>query len=69
MSSLLTKSVTHLLYPVLNLRFSGDKNEIMSYLLTKQVRRVSLANDTNGLRENLMDLYISEISIFARKSG
>jgi len=61
MPSLLTKSVTRLLYPVLNLRFSGDKNEIMSYLLTKQVRRVSLANDINGLRGNLMDLYISEI--------
>jgi hypothetical protein len=55
------ESVTHLLYPVLNLRFSSDKNEIMSYFLTKQVRRVSLANDINGLRGNLMDLYISEI--------
>ena len=34
----------------------------MSYLLTKQVRRASLANDINGLRGDLMDLYISEIS-------
>ena len=55
------ESVTHLHYPVLNLRFSGDNNEIMSYLLTKEVRRASLSNDINGLRGNLMDLYISEI--------
>jgi hypothetical protein len=61
MPSLLTKSVTHLLYPVLNLRFSGTKNEMMSYLLTHRQRRASLSNDINGLRGNLMDLYISGI--------
>ena len=61
MPSFLTKSVTPLLYPILNLRFSGVKNETMSYLLTHRQRRASLSNDINGLKGNLMDLYISGI--------
>ena len=41
----------------------GDKSLMMLYVFTHECWHASLVNDINGLRENLIYLYISEIFI------